>query len=164
MPIVGRVALPVIARLHADDDPARLQKAVSAFALAQFGGVVLLSLPLLLFPSSLLGLAFGESFEAAATTLRVILAGQIGNAFFGPNVILLNMTHHEREVTRAMAIALVLNIILVPIGVFLWGVVGAAMAFVISLLTWNIITWADAKRLLGIDTSVALSLNGVLRT
>jgi O-antigen/teichoic acid export membrane protein len=163
MPIIGRVALPVIAELHADGDRDRLQKAISAFAFAQFGGVALLSLPLLLFPSSLLSLAFGESFGAAGTTLRIILAGQIGNAFFGPNVILLNMTHHEREVTRAMAIALVLNIILVPIGVSLWGIVGAALAFVASLLTWNLITWADAKRLLGIDTSVAASRNAILQ-
>jgi O-antigen/teichoic acid export membrane protein len=152
--IVARVALPVMARLHAESDRSRLQKAVTAFSLAQFGGVLILSLPLLFAAEPLLRLAFGEQFVPAATPLRILALGQLANAAFGMNTGLLVMTHHERRVTRAMFIALALNVILVPLSVSLWGLAGASAAFVASLLCWNVLTWIDARRLLGIDTSI----------
>ena len=85
--------------------------------------------------------------------------GQIANAIFGPNAPLLNMTHHERRVTRAMAIALVVNIVGVVVLANVWGMLGAAVAFVLALICWNVVAWIDAKRLLGIETSIL----GVLR-
>jgi O-antigen/teichoic acid export membrane protein len=154
VPMVVHVALPVTARLHAEADHVRLQKAVSAFALAQFTGVLLLSLPLLIAPRLLLGLVFGDQFAPAATALRILAAGQIANAFFGPNAPLLNMTHHERRVTRAMGIALVLNIVAVLAMTAYWGMTGAAVAFVAALICWNVLTWIDSRRLLGIETSI----------
>ena len=159
VPAVVHVALPVTARLHAERDRDRLQKAVTAFAVAQFAGVLLLSLPLLVAPEFLLGLVFGDSFVPAATPLRVLAVGQIANAIFGPNAPLLNMTHHERRVTRAMAIALVVNIVGVVVLASVWGTLGAAVAFVLALICWNVVAWIDAKRLLGIETSIL----GVLR-
>jgi O-antigen/teichoic acid export membrane protein len=152
--IVARVALPVMARLHAERDFARLQKSVTAFAWTQFGGVVILSLPVLVATEPLLRLIFGAQFVPAATALRIIALGQIANAAFGPNANLLNMTHLERRVTRAMAIALGLNVLLVPLLVLSWGVEGAAIAYVSSLLCWNVITWLDARRILRIETSI----------
>jgi O-antigen/teichoic acid export membrane protein len=159
VPAVVHVALPVTARLHAERDRDRLQKAVTVFAVAQFIGVLLLSLPLLVAPEFLLGLVFGDSFVPAATPLRVLAVGQIANAIFGPNAPLLNMTHHERRVTRAMAIALVVNIVGVVVLANVWGMLGAAVAFVLALICWNVVAWIDAKRLLGIETSIL----GVLR-
>lgn len=154
VPMVVHVALPVTARLYAAEDRVRLQKAVSAFAVAQFAGVLLLSLPLLIVPGVLLGLVFGDQFAPAAAALRILAAGQIANAFFGPNAALLNMTHHERRVTRAMGIALVLNILGVIALTLLWGMTGAALAFVAALICWNVVAWVDSRRLLGIETSI----------
>jgi len=154
VPMVVHVALPVTARLYAEKDRVRLQKAVSAFAFAQFTGVLLLSLPLLIIPATLLGLVFGDDFAPAATALRILAAGQIANAFFGPNAPLLNMTHHEQRVTRAMGIALVLNILGVIGLTLLWGMTGAALAFVGALICWNVLAWIDSRRLLGIETSI----------
>lgn len=152
--VVNRVAFPVVARLHAEQDAAGLQKAVTGLAWAGFAGVVLLSLPLLLAAEPLLRLVFGASYGPAATALRILAVGQMFNGAFGPNVALLNMTHHERRVTRAMGIALVLNIILVPILMARWGIEGAALGLVASLLCWNVLTWLDARRLLGVETSI----------
>ncbi|MGE5063790.1 MAG: polysaccharide biosynthesis C-terminal domain-containing protein, partial [Myxococcales bacterium] len=90
----------------------------------------------------------------AAAALRILAAGQIANAFFGPNAALLNMTHHERRVTRAMGIALVLNILGVIALTLLWGMTGAALAFVAALICWNVVAWVDSRRLLGIETSI----------
>jgi O-antigen/teichoic acid export membrane protein len=154
IPAVVLVALPVTARLHAEQDRDRLQKAVTAFACAQFGGVLLLSLPLLILPEFLLALVFGDEFVPAATALRIFAGGQIATAAFGPNGALLNMTHHERRVTRAMGIALAVNISGVLLFTSIWGMEGAAIAFVMALVCWNTLAWLDARRLLGIETSI----------
>lgn len=152
--IIARVAFPVMARLHADNDTVRLQKTVTALAWTQFVIVVLMAVPLIVFPDLLLRLVFGQQFTGAAMALRIMSAGQIANAIFGPNTALLLMTNKERRVTRAMAIALALNLITIPPLVLTLGVVGAAIAYTISVLCWNVATWIDGKRLLGIDTSV----------
>lgn len=161
--IIGHVAQPVIARLHAQQDQARLQKSVTAFGTAQVAGVVILSLPLLVIPGTLLELAFGDQYVPAANLLRIMAIGQIINGGFGPNVGLLNMTHHEGRVMRATIAALLVNLAAVPIFVSLWGVAGAAAAFVLSQLIWNTLAWTDAKRYVGIDTSAVLMLLPVLK-
>jgi O-antigen/teichoic acid export membrane protein len=152
--IVGHVALPVIARLHAEEQYERLQKAVTGFAWSGFAGACLLSFPLFVFAGPLVRLVFGNEFTPAADALRILLFGQILNAAFGPNAILLNMTRYERRTTRAMAIAAVLNVILVPVCAHFWGVTGAAAGMVVSLVCWNVQTWMDGRRLLGVETSI----------
>jgi O-antigen/teichoic acid export membrane protein len=71
---------------------------------------------------------------------------------FGQNGSVLNMTHHERRVTRAVGIALLLNAVTVALFVPEWGIIGAAVGFVVSMLVWNVLTWLDARRLVGVDT------------
>jgi O-antigen/teichoic acid export membrane protein len=102
----------------------------------------------------LLSLAFGGEFADAAAALRIIAVAQIINAAFGPNAILLNMSHNERRVTRAMAIALVLNIAAVLLLGTVWRARGTAVGMLIAMLCWNVIAWWDARRILGLDTSV----------
>jgi O-antigen/teichoic acid export membrane protein len=154
--IVGHVAMPVIVRLHAQGEHQRLQLVVTSAARAQLAGGVLLALPLLVAAGPLLGLVYGHAFEAAANATRILAAGQIVSAAFGPNVALLNMTHHERRVTRAMAIALAVNVPALLVLGHWWGIEGVAVAYVAGLLCWNVIAWRDAKRLLGIETSALL--------
>lgn len=152
--VVNHVAFPVVAKLHAEGEQQQLQRVVTALAWTQFVGVLLLSLPLFLAARPLLGFVFGQDYAPAADALVILAAGQVVNGAFGPNVALLNMTHHERRVTRAMAIALVVNVVGVVVLGTIWGIVGAAAAFTAGLLCWNVLTWIDAKRLLQIDTSI----------
>jgi O-antigen/teichoic acid export membrane protein len=152
--VINHVAFPIIARLHAEKDPRRLQKAVTGLARAQFAGVLLLSLPLILAPSLLLGLVFGPAYAPAAAALRVLALAQVVNAAFGANVALLNMTHNERRVTRAMGMGLVVNIGSVLFLVPIWGSTGAAVAVFASLLVWNVVTWLDGLRFLQINSSL----------
>jgi O-antigen/teichoic acid export membrane protein len=152
--VINHVAFPVIARLHAEQDAHRLQKAVTGLAQAQFIGVLLLCLPLIIAPEPLLTLVFGSDYAPAAKVLRILALAQVVNAAFGPNVALLNMTHNERRVARAMAIGLVLNVAAVLLLGLVWGRMGAALAVFGSLLVWNLLTWIDGKRILGIDSSL----------
>ncbi len=152
--MIVHAALPVMARLHQEQRKDQLQKAVTGVAHAQFAGVLLLSLPLLLVPGPLVSLAFGESFVPASDALRMLAVAQIVNAAFGPNIWLLNMSHHEGRVAKAMGIALAATLVTVPLFALAWGIVGAAAALLVSMLCWNVIAWFDARRLLGIETSI----------
>lgn len=152
--VINQTMMPVIARLHQQGDRGQLQTIVTWAAWAQTAGVLLLSLPLLLAPAFLLSLVFGSGYAAASDALRLLVIGQVVGCAFGVNVVLLNMTHHERSVTRAMAIGLVLNVIFVLALGRTLGALGAAIGFVASLLCWNALTWRDSKRLLAVDTSV----------
>jgi O-antigen/teichoic acid export membrane protein len=152
--IMVQVGMPIMAKLHAIEEHDRLQRTVTALAQAQFAGVVLLSLPLFLFPGPLLSFAFGPSFADASGALRVLLVAQIVNAGFGANIWLLNMTNYERYVLRALAVALLINAVAVPLLASRWGATGGAYSLLISMICWNVISWRDAKALLGIETSI----------
>jgi O-antigen/teichoic acid export membrane protein len=152
--VLAQTGSPLMAKLHETREHARLQRAVTALAHAQFAGILLVSLPLLAFPGLLLTFAFGPGFAAASGALRVLLVGQLFNAAFGPNIWLLNMAHHERRVLRALVIALAINIVAVPVLASRWGATGGAFALLASMVCWNVISWLDARRLLGIETSI----------
>lgn len=154
MPVVTQVALPTIARLHAAGDPRQLQKLVTYCARVQFAGVCLLSLPLLVAAGPLLTFVYGADYAAAADPLRIVALGQIVNSALGPNAALLNMTHHERRVSRAMGIALLINVTGIALLVARYGALGGALSFVAGLLTWNVLTWRDGRRFLGVETSI----------
>jgi O-antigen/teichoic acid export membrane protein len=155
--------MPTIARLYAERDRERLQRLITYSARLQLAGVCTLSLPLLVAPGFLLSLAFGSEFADAAAALRIIAVAQIINAAFGPNVVLLNMTHNERRVTRAMAVGLVLNIATVLLLGTIWRARGAAVGMLFAMVCWNLLTWSDAQRILGLDTSVIGRVFRVIR-
>lgn len=152
--VINFVAFPLIAKLFTQNDTKNLQKALTHLAQAQFAGVVLLCLPLLFAAEPLLNLVFGAGYVPAANALRILVVAQIICAGLGASVALLNMTGHEQRVTRAMAIALVLNFAAVAILSTLWGIVGAAIGVGSALVCWNVQTWLDSRRFLRIETSV----------
>ena len=156
--LVNAVVSPVMARLFAEDDRRRLQHLCSSSAQAMGAAVLGMSLLLALWGDDLLSWLFGEEFAPALPALLLLCGGVFVSAAFGPNATLLNMTGHERRVTRAMAIGLVVNLALVVALVPVWGTPGAAVGMVGSMLVWNLLTWNDARRLLGIDTSLLPSV------
>lgn len=144
---------PLISRLHAEGDHPRLQKLLTHSAQAQFASVLLLSLPLLVAGEQIIAFVFGAEYEPAADVLRLLLLGRIISSGFGMNGPVLMMTHHERRLTRAVAIAVVFNIVAVAALAPAWGNMGAGIGFLISMSIWNFLTWRDSRRLLRLDTS-----------
>lgn len=152
--MIDFVSFAIIARLHAERDNSRLQLMLTRLAQVQFVAVLLLCLPLLLAPQLLLTLVFGPEYGPAASSLRIMAVAQVITAGFGVNVALLNMTNHERRVTRAMLLAASMNLLALPLLSIRWGATGAALAFASALILWNVITWADARRELRLETSI----------
>nr|WP_315161462.1 MATE family efflux transporter [uncultured Flavobacterium sp.] len=83
---------------------------------------------------------FGPNYVQAKQALLILMAGQLLASLFGITTIYLNMTGRQRifQVILISAVFLnfILNFILIPI----YSLTGAAIAFVSSLLFWNIIT------------------------
>lgn len=151
--VVNVVVLPMFATLNTEGDRAGLQKLVTFSARIQFAGVLVLALPLLIAAGPLLGLVFGGSYVPAGDALRVLAVGAIISAGFGPNGALLNMTGHERRVTRAVSTALIVNVVLIALLASKWGSVGTSIGVVAGQLCWNMLLWLDARRLLRVETS-----------
>jgi O-antigen/teichoic acid export membrane protein len=143
---------PTIARLHSKSDD-RLQKVLSRAAQVQFGSVLLICLPLLAFPGTILGFVFGRDYALSAAALTVLLLGQLINAGFGLNSQLLNMTGHERRLTEATVIGVATNVVVTWALTARMGAVGAALGTTISMLTWNAIASFQAWKRLGMNTS-----------
>ena len=99
---------------------------------------------------------FGAEFTAASTALLILIAGQLVNAVTGPCNLLLSMTGHQATTARIMAgavgVNLALNLALIP----RFGIEGAAVATMLSTLTYcSISTWAG-WRLTGLKATFLL--------
>lgn len=152
--IFNVVAAPIISRLYAKSDREELQRVLRWLALGMSVGTAALALPFLVIGDWLIALAFGKEFVGATTPLRILCLGAVGNAFFGVGGVVLNMSHHEKRVTRAAVIALVALVLISMPAIHWYGAVGAAVANVLSMLLWRFVMWADCRRLLGVDCSL----------
>ena len=128
-----------IAQLYTDKNRAELLKALKHSARI----IVLLTVPVVLFVclfSENILYFFGENYTQGKQALLILMMGQLMASFFGVTAIYLNMTGRQSifqiVLIFAVLVNLILNIILIPI----YSLTGAAIAFVSSLLFWNIVT------------------------
>jgi O-antigen/teichoic acid export membrane protein len=136
---VNVVIMPYVARLHAEGDHHRLQRLVTQSARI----ILALALPLVLafvfFGDAILASAFGPEYARGHTALMLLSLGQLVNAGMGSVGVLLNMTGHERDTLRGVAVAalanLILNFLLIPP----FGLVGAAAATASTFVIWNLL-------------------------
>jgi O-antigen/teichoic acid export membrane protein len=143
---------PAVARLHTNDDIAGLEHVTERMARA----TLLVSIPVaaafIAFPEVYLGV-FGSDFLSGATALIILALGQLVNAMAGPSGYVMLMTGHERMAMRGVAAGLVANLALAAALVPELGVTGGAIAFAASLVLWNVILVAMARRLIGVNVT-----------
>jgi O-antigen/teichoic acid export membrane protein len=149
---VTMVVAPHFARLYSQNDMARLQRLVTLSARAILAVALPVVLVLVLFGGPLLRLIFGEEYSDGYTPMAILAGGQLVNAAMGSVGGLLNMTGHERETARGVAIAaaanVVLNLLLIPP----FGLNGAALATALSMTLWNLVLWQAVRLRLNIDS------------
>lgn len=107
-----------------------------------------IALLFLLYAPSLLQI-FGSDFKGAATTLRLLAAGQIVNAAVGPVGFVLSMTGRQKlNLVNSIVLAginVVLNVTMIP----RWGIAGAGLATSLSLGIVNIMRVVEIKLIHG---------------
>jgi O-antigen/teichoic acid export membrane protein len=149
---VNAAFLPVISRLFVESGVDRLR---TGAPLAALGGVLLsaiLAAPLIVFAPFVLHF-FGKSFSGGVFVLRILSISFVISALSGLNIALLNMTKHTRAVMIGSSIGLVtnvaLNLLLIPGS----GARGAAVAWLLSVIVWNVILELQVRRTLGISAT-----------
>lgn len=128
-----------IAQLYTDNNKKELVKTLKQSSRI----IVLFTLPVVLlvcFFSENILYFFGENYILGKQALLILMAGQLCASFFGVSAIYLNMTGRQHifqiVLLFAVLVNLVLNVLLIPI----YSITGAAIAFVSSLLFWNVCT------------------------
>ena len=147
---VNIVAAPAFATLYARGDYQGLQSVVSTTALWVFWPSLLVALILMIFAQPILAL-FGSDFVTGHWVLKTLVMGEMINVFFGPVSFLLAMTGHQNESAMVFGCSAVINVILNPIGIMLFGPVGAAISTFISMLIWKIWLSILASKLVGVN-------------
>lgn len=153
MRALGLSTAPDFARLHESGLSSELQLVIRRSAQAGLGFALAATVGFATLGHPFLGKVFGEEFEAAWIPLLILSGGHLVSTALGPTGLVLNMTGHERAVTRAVGIAtgcnVALNLVLIPF----FGVAGAAAATAISLVFWKTRLWFVARRELGVRCS-----------
>lgn len=150
--VYNQVLHPVFSRLWADGHLDELQDLVTKSARIILALGAICSVGLLLIARPILPVLFGSDFAAAYAPMTILTVGQFTNVIFGSVGALLNMTGHERDTVKGMALALVVNtcgsLLLVPA----LGEIGAAISSAASYAVWNISLWIAVRRRLKLNT------------
>jgi O-antigen/teichoic acid export membrane protein len=126
-----------IATNFSNNEIDKVQKIVQNSSRLIVGITLPVSIILSLFPEFILHF-FGPSYVVAKEALVVLVLGQGFCTFFGSAPVYLNMTGRQRIFQRFVLGALVLNFLLNYWLVPYYGMVGAAIAFSVSALFWNL--------------------------
>lgn len=89
------------------------------------------------FADFFLGL-FGSAFIVASTTLFIVNLGFLSEALCGPVGFVLNMTNNQHIFMKILIISLLINITLNALLIPFYGINGAAVALLCSMLFWTI--------------------------
>lgn len=150
---INMIAAPLISEQFAKKDMKRLQSICTLSARSGFAFAVLVFVGVLLGGKWILGL-FGEQFQAGYAALVILSFTHLAHAFFGQCGTVMNMTGQQRTSTYILTVACGINIagnvLLVP----LYGMVGAALANLISALICYASMTVVVQRRLNLSTSV----------
>jgi O-antigen/teichoic acid export membrane protein len=151
--VVNAVIAPQFSRLFSQGDRVRLQRLVTTTARV----AMLIALPVTLAftaaGGTLAAWAFGDEFAASHLPLAILAWGQLVNASMGSVGILLNMTGHERDTARILALTASLNVVMNLVLIPPLGMAGAAIATSLTVGLWNELFRRAVKRRIGIDAS-----------
>lgn len=159
-PITAFVATvsPLIARLYAEGDMARIQKVVSATTLAMFAFGFCGVAGYALIGRWLLALVFGAEFDGGYWPLVIIAAGNWVFSGIWSVGVLLDMSGNQRFPALAYMGALVANLTLGVILIPQFGLIGASISTAGSWALAHIWLATIVTRRLGIRPDIAHSL------
>ena len=133
---VNSIAAPKFSELYAKDDMKGLQKVVRQSTKIIFWTSIPLIIIFFSFPKYFLGL-FGVEFIIGINAFIFLSCGKLVSAFSGSVGNLLQMTGKQVVFMKILFAGAILNIILNYILIPIWGINGAAIASMASIIFWN---------------------------
>ena len=147
------VVAPLIARHYQAGEMEQLQRLLTFSGRLVTVVALLMLAGLVFFGANVLGW-YGAIFVKGYEVLLILAVGQLINALFGPVGYMLIMTGHAAVALRiyawAVAMLIILALMLTP-----WlGMIGAAIASAVGVVTWNVAMCRYVVRHLGLDPTV----------
>jgi len=128
-----------IAQLYTENNQAELVKTLKESARIIIMLTLVVVITVCLFSEDILYF-FGENYIEGKQALLILMVGQLLASFFGVSAIYLNMTGRQSVFQVILIFAVLLNLLLNIILIPMYSLTGAAIAFVASLLFWNVVT------------------------
>ena len=154
---------PYVADRFAKKSLPEVQQGVTRLTRIAFAGSLALGLFLVIFADFVLAL-FGPEFVAGRRVLEILVASNLAAVFLGSVTAFLTMTHHERWAALGIGAGALLNIVLNLVLIPRYGMEGAAIATLLSGLTWKLLLLYCVIRFLGLDVSALGWLHGKTQT
>ena len=148
---VNSIASPKFAEMFAKKDFLGLKKVVHQSTKMIFWSSFPLVIVFFMFPDFLLGL-FGEEFKVGVTAFIFLSCGRLISSFSGSVGNILQMTGNQNIYEIILLIGAILNVVLNLILIPLYGINGAAIASMSSLIVWNLSMVLVVKQKFGFYT------------
>ena len=148
---INSIASPKFAEMFANNDMIGLKKVVHQSTKMIFWTSVPLVITFFMFPEFLLGL-FGKEFKVGVTAFIFLSCGKLFSSFSGSVGNILQMTGNQNILAKILLCAAILNIALNLYLIPKYGINGAALASMISIIVWNSGMILAVKKKLGFYT------------
>jgi len=150
---INFILAPMISELYHTNRKKELQRIIALAARAIFIFTLFMSLVLIIFGKSILGL-FGKAFIIAYVPLLILLAGQIINSLSGSVGSIMSMSSQQNAMGFIIGASTVVNIILNITLIPKFSLIGAAIATAVTMAMWNIAMLVYIYKKLGINSTV----------
>ncbi|MEV7631643.1 hypothetical protein AB0N64_04440 [Microbacterium sp. NPDC089318] len=151
---VMSMALPLIASRLANKLPKTdFTKRMKRLSRGLFGFAVLCTVVFVVAGDLILSV-FGEGFSAASLPLVVMSIGLAGGLAFGFPITVLTLSENRRSVIPLFVGLLCASLLLSALGIYWWGILGAAMAAAVSNIASRWVFHIVCVRKTGISTAV----------
>jgi O-antigen/teichoic acid export membrane protein len=128
-----------------------------------FLGTIPIPVFMFFFGDYIISILFGPAFLPSLMPLAILLFVPMVIAAFGMAPAMLVMNGNETTITRITLATVVLNIILCSLLIPFLGTMGAALATLTSSIFWSFRAWRQARKSVGLDTSIFGMFQGDLR-
>jgi O-antigen/teichoic acid export membrane protein len=154
---VNTVVAPVFTTLYTQNDRSGLQSLVATVAHWIFWPSLILSIAIIVFADSILGL-FGSEFVAARLPMTILIFGQLVNVGSGSVGYLMVMTGHQNQSAIIFGCSAITNIILNALTIPTLGIFGAALSTALTMAMWNILLHVLVVRYLNVYPSILYAI------
>lgn len=161
---INQVIQPRVSELYSVGNFNQLQNIVARSSVIIF----FISLPvvvlLFFYSTQVIEFTYGKEYTLGSVSLTILALGQMMNACFGSVGSLLNMSGNESYTLRGLVVAGITNVLLGLILIPIWGIEGAAIATMTSMMLWNWILRNYVKKLMPIEPSIISGVKYILST
>jgi O-antigen/teichoic acid export membrane protein len=144
--------LPSIADLYGRGRLLELQLILQRTAAFASVPALLAGVALILWPGLTIGLIFGDQYRMASTTTAILVSGQLTFALAGACGCALTMTGHHHTVLSINCLSAAILLLAGPLAARMWGAPGIASVTAVAIALQSFLSWARARRILGIST------------